>query len=159
MSGQGKYFTKTERGRMSNTNPFHNPFMLGFDELEDIFLSISKGAESFPPYNIEQTGPRTLRISLAVAGYQETNLEVSLEENRLIVRGQQTSEENRRFLYRGIAGRAFLKSFVLAQGLKITGAFLENGLLNIDLERPETVKNVQKITIQTKKKEPKLLKG
>ncbi len=144
---------------MSNSNPFHNPFMLGFDELEDIFLSISKGAESFPPYNIEQTGARTLRITLAVAGYSEEDLEVSLEENRLIVRGRQMSDEKRHYLYRGIAGRNFLKSFVLAQGLKITGASLENGLLNIDLERPEPVKNVQKIAIQTKDKGTKLLKG
>ncbi len=144
---------------MSNSNPFHNPFMLGFDELEDIFLSISKGAESFPPYNIEQTGARTLRITLAVAGYREEDLEVSLEENRLIVRGRQIPDEKRHFLYRGIAGRNFLKSYVLAQGLKITGALLENGLLNIDLERPEPVKNVQKITIQTQGKGTKLLKG
>ncbi len=144
---------------MSNSNPFHNPFMLGFDELEDIFLSISKGAESFPPYNIEQTGARTLRITLAVAGYGEEDLEVVLEENRLVVRGRQTPDENRHFLYRGIAGRTFLKSFVLAQGLRITGASLENGLLNIDLERPESIKNIQKITIQTKGKEKKLLKG
>lgn len=144
---------------MSNSNPFHNPFMLGFDELEDIFLSISKGAENFPPYNIEQTGARTLRITLAVAGYGEEDLEVSSEDNRLIIRGRQTPDENRRFLYRGIAGRTFLKSFVLAQGLKITGASLENGLLNVDLERPESIKNVQKITIQTQGKEKKLLKG
>lgn len=136
---------------MAGANPFQNPFMLGFDELEDIFLSISKGAESFPPYNIEQTSANTLRISLAVAGYNEADLEVVLEENRLVVRGRQTPDESRRFLYRGIAGRAFLKSFVLAQGLKITGASLENGLLNIDLERPEKVKNIQKIEIQTKK--------
>lgn len=128
-----------------------NSFMLGFDELEDLFLSISKGAESFPPYNIEQTSANTLRITLAVAGYMESDLEVVLEENRLIVRGRQTPDESRRFLYRGIAGRAFLKSFVLAQGLKISGAFLENGLLNIDLERPEKMKNIQKIEIQTKK--------
>lgn len=144
---------------MSSTNPFHNPFMLGFDELEDIFLSISKGAESFPPYNIEQTDSRSLRITLAVAGYQEDDLEVSVEENRLIVRGRQKPDENRRFLYRGIAGRTFLKSFVLAQGLKITGAFLENGLLNIDIERPQTIKNIQKIAIKTHKKETNMLKG
>ena len=86
-------------------------------------------------------------------------MEVSSEDNRLIIRGRQTPDENRRFLYRGIAGRTFLKSFVLAQGLKITGASLENGLLNVDLERPESIKNVQKITIQTQGKEKKLLKG
>lgn len=137
---------------MSNINPFNNPFMLGFDNLEDMLLRISKGSESFPPYNIEQICDLTLRITLAVAGYQEDDLEIILEENQLIIRGRQNADPARHFLHKGIAGRSFLKSFVLAQGLKITGAFLEHGLLNIDLERPEKTKQVQKIAIQTKKK-------
>lgn len=136
---------------MQNTNSFNNPFMLGFDELENMLLRISKGSENFPPYNIEQIDSRYLRITLAVAGYQEEELEVSLEENQLIIRGHQNNDPNRHYLHRGIAGRSFLKSFVLAEGLKIEGAFLEHGLLNIDLKRPEKQKKAQKITIQTRK--------
>ncbi len=134
---------------MQNTNAFNNPFMLGFDEFEDMLLRISKGAENFPPYNIEQLDASHLRITLAVAGYKEEELEVSLEENQLIIRGRQNNDPTRRYLHRGIAGRSFFKSFILADGLKIEGAFLEQGLLNIDLERPEKEKKVQKIAIQT----------
>ena len=136
---------------MGNVNPFHTPFMLGFDELSDMFLSISKGSESFPPYNIEQTGVDTLRITLAVAGYKDSDLDVCLEENQLIVRGKQEQNPQKNFIHRGIAGRSFIKSFVLAEGLKITDAFLENGLLNIDLLRPPKTKKVHKIEIRTKK--------
>ena len=133
-----------------SVNPFHTPFMLGFDELENMFLNIAKGSESFPPYNIEQTGPNTLRISLAVAGYCESDLDVSYEENQLIIRGKQETAKNRNYIYRGIAGRSFIKSFVLAEGLKIREAFLENWLLNIDLLRPIREKKAQKIAIKTK---------
>lgn len=136
---------------MSNVNPFHNPFMLGFDELSDMFLSISKGSESFPPYNIEQTGTDTLRITLAVAGYKDTDLEVCMEENQLIIRGKQEQNVQKHYIHRGIAGRSFIKSFVLADGLKITDAYLENGLLNIELLRPQKSKKIHKIEIRTKK--------
>lgn len=125
--------------------------MLGFDELENMLLRISKGSENFPPYNIEQLDTNRLRIILAVAGYQEEELEVSLEENQLIIRGRQMNDPSKHYLHRGIAGRSFLKSFVLAEGLKIEGAFLEHGLLNIDLKRPEKQKKAQKISIQTRK--------
>lgn len=125
--------------------------MLGFDELENMLLRISKESESFPPYNIEQTDSTRLRITLAVAGYQEEELEVSLDENQLIIRGHQNNDPSRHYLHRGIAGRSFIKSFVLADGLKIEGAFLEHGLLNIDLKRFEKQKKIQKITIQTHK--------
>ena len=136
---------------MSNVNPFHNPFMLGFDELSDIFLSISKGAESFPPYNIEQTGTDSLRITLAVAGYKDTDLDVSIEENQLVIRGKQDQNPHKHYIHRGIAGRSFIKSFVLADGLKITEAYLEKGLINIDLLRPQKTKKIHKIEIRTKK--------
>lgn len=136
---------------MQNTNSFNNPFMLGFDELENMLLRISKGSENFPPYNIEQLDSNRLRITLAVAGYQEEELEVSLEEHQLIIRGRQATDSKRIYLHRGIAGRSFLKSFVLAEGLKIEGAFLEHGLLNIDLKKPEKQKKAHKIEIQTRK--------
>ncbi len=142
---------------MANLTPFNNPFMLGFDELENMLLRISKGSENFPPYNIEQIDADSLRITLAVAGYKETDLDVSIEENQLVIRGRQEQSDTRRFLHRGIAGRSFIKSFVLAEGLKITEAFLENGLLNIDLYRPNKPKKVQQIAIKTKKSAQKLL--
>ncbi len=132
---------------MAHTS-FNNPFLLGFDDLEDMLLRISKGADNFPPYNIEQLDDG-LRIALAVAGYSESDLEVSQEDNQLVIRGRQQSDDTRRFLHRGIAARAFIKSFVLADGMKIRGALLENGLLNIDLIRPEKQKKIQKIAIQT----------
>ncbi len=131
--------------------------MLGFDELENMLLRISKGSENFPPYNIEQIDADSLRITLAVAGYKESDLDVSIEENQLVIRGRQEQNDSRRFLHRGIAGRSFIKSFVLADGLKITEAFLENGLLNIDLFRPNKPKKVQQITIKTKNTAQKLL--
>ncbi len=142
---------------MANINPFNNPFMLGFDELENMLLRISKGSESFPPYNIEQLAHDKMRISLAVAGYTEADLDVSVEENQLVIRGHQAQDETRRFLHHGIAGRSFIKSFVLADGLKITEAFLENGLLNIDLVKPEKPKNIRQIAIRTKKTSSNLL--
>lgn len=142
---------------MANINPFNNPFMLGFDELENMLLRISKGSESFPPYNIEQLAHDKMRISLAVAGYTEADLDVSVEENQLVIRGHQEQDETRRFLHHGIAGRSFIKSFVLADGLKITEAFLENGLLNIDLVKPEKPKNIRQIAIRTKKSSSNLL--
>ncbi len=132
-------------------NSFNNPFLLGFDDLEQMLLRISKGSDNFPPYNIEQMDD-SLRISLAVAGYAETDLEVSLEDNQLVIRGRQQPDETRHFLHRGIAARSFIKSFVLADGMKIQGALLENGLLNIDLVRPERQKKIQKIAIQTETK-------
>ncbi len=131
--------------------------MLGFDELENMLLRISKGSENFPPYNIEQIDADSLRITLAVAGYKESDLDVSIEENQLVIRGRQEQNDSRRFLHRGIAGRSFIKSFVLAEGLKITEAFLENGLLNIDLFRPNKPKKVQQIAIKTKNTAQKLL--
>ncbi|MBQ8251227.1 MAG: Hsp20 family protein [Alphaproteobacteria bacterium] len=134
---------------MSNINSFNNPFMLGFEEFENMLLQISKGSENFPPYNIEQLNEEYLRLTLAVAGYKEQDLEVSMEENQLTIRGKQFNDPNRHFIHKGISSRSFIKSFVLADGLEIKGAILEDGLLKIDFKRKIKQKNIQKITIKT----------
>ena len=121
------------------------------DRLERLAERAAKGAEGYPPYNIEHQGPDGFRITLAVAGFSEEDLALTLEDRQLVVRGRQTEpEEERVFLHRGIASRAFQRSFVLADGVEVVAAKLENGLLNIDLRRstPETV--VQTIPISRK---------
>jgi len=123
--------------------------MLGFEEFENMLLQISKGSENFPPYNIEQLNEEYLRLTLAVAGYKEQDLEVSMEENQLTIRGKQFNDPNRHFIHKGISSRSFIKSFVLADGLEIKGAILEDGLLKIDFKRKIKQKNIQKITIKT----------
>lgn len=134
---------------MSNISSFNNPFMLGFEEFENMLLQISKGSENFPPYNIEQLNEEYLRLTLAVAGYKESDLDVSMEENQLTIRGKQQNDPCRHFLHKGISSRSFIKSFVLADGLEIKGAILEDGLLKIDFKRRLKQKNVQKIAIKT----------
>ncbi len=136
---------------MSNINSFNNPFLLGFEELENMLLQISKGSENFPPYNIEQLDENNLRLSLAVAGYKEEDLEVDMEEKQLTIRGRQFNDPNRHFLHKGISSRSFIKAFVLADGLEIKGAYLEDGLLHIDFKKRIQEKKVQKIAIQTQK--------
>ena len=128
---------------------FNTPFMLGFENLERMMDQLAKaGSEGFPPYNIEQLSETQLRISLAVAGYDEQDLDVSVEDDQLIIRGRTSSQEaERHFLYRGIAGRNFQKMFVLAHGMKVQGAFMDKGLLHIDLYRLEPVSSVTKIKI------------
>ena len=136
---------------MPNINSLNNPFLLGFEELENVLLQISKGAENFPPYNIEQLSEENLRLSLAVAGYTEDDLEVSIEENQLTLKGQQFNDPQRHFIHKGIASRSFIKSFVLADGLELKEAHLENGLLNIDFKKKIKEKKIQKINIKTRK--------
>ena len=131
---------------------FNNPFLLGFDELEDMLTRVSKGAESFPPYNLEQLSPELMRITLAIAGYVAEDLDITLEDNQLMIRGQQTQDPNRHYIHRGIAARSFIKTFELADGMTIEGACLENGLLSIDLKKPLKISHVQRISIQTKSK-------
>lgn len=120
-----------------------HPYMLGFEQLDRLVeRSAKSGAEGYPPYNIEQTSDASYRISLAVAGFSEQDLAITLESNQLVVRGRQAEDvEGRVFLHRGIAARQFQRSFVLADGVEVSGAGLENGLLHIDLHRaaPETV--------------------
>lgn len=128
---------------MSRLTTFNSPFMLGFDHLENILNRLSKTSpDGYPPYNIEQIGEGALRITLAVAGFSMDDLNVSVEDNQLFIRGRAKEEDAERvFVHRGIAGRQFQRSFLLAEGIKIKGAFLEDGLLNIDLfqKNPEPV--------------------
>lgn len=126
-----------------------HPFLLGFDQLERLVERTAKsGNDGYPPFNIEQSSEHTYRITLAVAGFAEADLAITVEDRQLVVRGKQASEDAERvFLHRGIAARQFQKAFVLADGVDVDGATLENGLLHIDLIRaiPETV--VQTIAI------------
>lgn len=127
------------------------PNLLGFEQLERLVERSAKNAEGYPPYNIEQTSETSYRITLAVAGFRDDDLAITVEDNQLVVRGRQSEEaEGRVFLHRGIAARQFQRSFVLADGVEVTGADLENGLLHVDLTRkaPESV--VQTITIGRK---------
>lgn len=137
---------------MSRVTPFSSPLLLGFDAMEKTLERLAKNGDSYPPYNIERLcGPdgasEKLRITLAVAGFAESDLDVTTEENQLLVRGRQTDETERDYLHRGIAARQFQRCFVLAEGMRVTGADLKNGLLSIDLDRPEPEKRVRKINI------------
>ena len=122
---------------MTRMSAFNSPLLLGFDHFERVLDRVSKAsADGYPPYNIEQTGEQGLRITLAVAGFSEDDLQITAEENQLTVRGrQQEGDEDRIFLHRGIASRQFQRSFVLAEGIEVVGASLDNGLLHIDLVR------------------------
>jgi HSP20 family molecular chaperone IbpA len=120
-----------------------HPFLLGFDQLERLVERTAKSdSAGYPPYNIEQTDENAFRISLAVAGFREEDLAITLEDRQLVIRGRQSDEADARvYLHRGIAARQFQRSFVLADGVEVVGATVENGLLHIDLRRavPETV--------------------
>lgn len=126
-----------------------HPFLLGFEQLERLVERTAKAeGNGYPPYNIEQTGPAGYRITLAVAGFSEDGLSITIEDQSLVVRGRQPEEDaDRMFLHRGIAARQFQRSFVLADGVEVTGAKLENGLLHVDLNRAEPERVVQKIEI------------
>jgi HSP20 family molecular chaperone IbpA len=138
---------------MSRVPSLSSPFLLGFDEVERALTRVAKAAsEGYPPYNIERinrTGnePETLRITLAVAGFTRDQLEITLEENQLVIRGRQVDDKEREFLHRGIAARQFQRAFLLADGLEVRGADLSNGLLSIDLVRPESERIIRKINI------------
>lgn len=129
-----------------------HPFLLGFDQLERLVERTAKsGTDGYPPFNIEQSGDNQFRITLAVAGFREGDLSITLEDRQLTVRGRQSDEpEGRMFLHRGIAARAFQKSFVLADGVEVAGATLENGLLHVDLKRSVPQSVVQSIRIETR---------
>ncbi|MBK18242.1 MAG: heat-shock protein Hsp20 [Rhodospirillaceae bacterium] len=133
---------------MSRISLFNSPFLLGFDELENLLDRTAKASsDGYPPYNIEQVADDGLRISLAVAGFNDDELSVVVEDRQLIIKGKQSEDEGRVYLHRGIAARQFQRSFVLAEGIEVTGAALNNGLLHVDLIRPkiETRKKVIKI--------------
>lgn len=131
---------------------FDSPLFLGFDHFERTFDRIKKSAsDGYPPYNIEQIGENGIRITLAVAGFTMNDLDVETDQNQLIIRGRQGEEndDKRLFLHRGIAARQFMRSFVLADGVEVLGASLDNGLLNIDLRRLEPESNARKVPIAT----------
>jgi HSP20 family molecular chaperone IbpA len=139
---------------MSRVSLFSSPLLLGFQDVERLLDRVAKApSDGYPPYNIERLTPaegkaERLRITLAVAGFAREELEITVEENQLIVSGRQNDNEERAFLHRGIAARQFQRAFVLAEGLEVVGARLENGLLSIDLERPQPERVVRKIEIK-----------
>lgn len=142
---------------MSRLSVLSSPLLLGFDEIERLVDRVGKtGAEGYPPYNIERitAGDRveTLRITLAVAGFTRAQLDITLEDNQLIVRGKQDDDKSREYLHRGIAARQFVRTFVLADGIEVRHADLADGLLAIDLVRHEPDRLVRRIEIGTKPK-------
>jgi len=138
---------------MSRLPTLNSPFLLGFDTIERALDRVTRSAsDGYPPYNIEripaQDGePERLRITLAVAGFTRGQLDVTTEENQLLIRGRQTEERERHYLHRGIAARQFQRAFLLADGMRVLGADLSNGLLSVDLVRPEPEKLVRRIDI------------
>jgi len=134
---------------MSRLSLFNSPLMLGFDHFERTLERIAKNGDGYPPYNIERIGENGLRITLAVAGFATEDLVIELVENQLVVRGRQQDDPERVYLHRGIAARQFQRSFVLAEGIEVRGARLDNGLLHIELERPPQEVRVRNIAIET----------
>ena len=138
---------------MSRVPTLSSPFMLGFDEIERALDRVAKAAnDGYPPYNIERVPrgecePERLRITLAVAGFTRDQLEITLEDSQLVIRGRQVDDKARQYLHRGIAARQFQRSFLLADGMEVLGAELANGLLAIDLARPEPERIIKKINI------------
>ena len=136
---------------MTRSAMFNSPFLLGFEHLERLLERTAKSAgDGYPPYNIEQAGTDRLRITLAVAGFAPEDLCVTVEDRQLVIRGKQSEASGRDFLHRGIAARQFQRTFVLADGIDVTNAELENGLLSIELTRPKTESVVKKIAIKPK---------
>lgn len=128
---------------------FDSPMFLGFDQFEKTIDQLRKsGGEGYPPYNIEQIGESGFRISLAVAGFSMDDLDVQIDNNQLTIRGKQSDNGTRVYLHRGIASRQFQRSFVLADGIEVKGAALDNGLLHIDLERVVPESEARKIEIK-----------
>jgi HSP20 family molecular chaperone IbpA len=137
---------------MSRVPSLSSPFLLGFDEIERALDRVAKAADGYPPYNIERVArengdPERLRITLAVAGFTRDQLDVTVEESQLVIRGRQQDDKTRQYLHRGIAARQFQRTFVLADGMEVLGADLKNGLLAIDLARPEPERIVKTIAI------------
>ena len=145
---------------MSRMTPFSSPLLLGFDSVEKTLERIAKGGDGYPPYNIERIRSKPssteegkeaahdlIRITLAVAGFLPEDLDVTTEENQLMIRGRQTEDGEREYLHRGIAARQFQKCFLLADGMRVIGAQLKNGLLLIDLAKPEPERVVRRIEI------------
>ena len=138
---------------MSRVPTLNSPFLLGFDDIERALDRVARTtSDGYPPYNIERLprsddAPERLRITLAVAGFTRDQLDVTLEERQLVIRGRQQDDKERQYLHRGIAARQFQRSFLLAEGMQVLGADLTNGLLSVDLARPEPERVVRKIDI------------
>jgi HSP20 family molecular chaperone IbpA len=138
---------------MSRLPPLSSPLLLGFEEIERVLDRAGKAVDGYPPYNIERVprdgnGPERLRITLAIAGFTRDQLDVTVEENQLIIRGRQQDDKTRHYIHRGIAARQFQRTFVLADGIEVAGADLRNGLLSVDLVRPEAERVVKSISIK-----------
>jgi HSP20 family molecular chaperone IbpA len=138
---------------MSRLPPLSSPLLLGFEEIERVLDRVGKAADGYPPYNIERVprdgnAPERLRITLAIAGFTRDQLDVTIEENQLIIRGRQQDDKARHYIHRGIAARQFQRTFVLADGIEVAGADLKNGLLSIDLVRPESERVIKSISIK-----------
>ncbi|MCA0401635.1 MAG: Hsp20 family protein [Proteobacteria bacterium] len=140
---------------MSRVPSLNSPFLLGFDDIERALDRVAKAAsDGYPPYNIERVMrdenlPERLRITLAVAGFTREELEITVEENQLVIRGRQQDDKTRHYLHRGIAARQFQRAFLLADGMEVLGAGLANGLLSVDLARPEPERIIRKIDIHS----------
>lgn len=138
---------------MSRVPVFNSPFLIGFDDIERALDQVAKAtSDGYPPYNIERLSrsedqPERLRITLAVAGFTQEQLEITVEERQLVIRGRQQDDKTRQFLHRGIAARQFQRAFLLAEGMQVLGADLVNGLLSVDLVRPEPQRIIKKIDI------------
>ncbi|WP_340109359.1 Hsp20 family protein [Pikeienuella sp. HZG-20] len=133
---------------MSRLTFAQHPFLLGFEQLDRLVERQKAGSDGYPPYNIEQRGETAYRITLAVAGFAEEDIAITVEDSQLVIRGRQTpDDEERIFLHRGIAARQFQRSFVLADGVEVAGADLANGLLHVDLVRAEPETVIRKIKI------------
>lgn len=136
---------------------FESPFLLGFEQFEQTLNRIAKSSgDGYPPYNIEQRGENRIRITVAVAGFTRDDLDVTIEENQLVIRGKHEEEDedaSRVVLHRGIAARQFQRTFVLADGIEVKTASLDNGLLNVDLERPDAHPVSRRIEIRAPKQE------
>ena len=139
---------------MSRTSLFNSPLMLGFEHFEQTLERLSKkGADGYPPYNIERIGDDRLRITLAVAGFGENDLSIEVVDRQLVIQGKRQEDESGRvFLHRGIAARQFQRIFVLADGIEVRGAEIDNGLLHIDIVRPEPESRVRKVEISSSKR-------
>jgi HSP20 family molecular chaperone IbpA len=141
---------------MSRVPSLNSPFLLGFDDIERALDRVTRsGSDGYPPYNIERlpksdSAPERLRITLAVAGFTQDQLDITLEERQLMIRGRQQEDKERVFLHRGIAARQFQRTFLLAEGMQVQGAELTNGLLSVDLARPEPERIVQRINITSR---------
>ncbi len=138
---------------MTRLSLFNSPLLLGFEPFEQAIDRISKTADGYPPYNVEQLDENRLRITLAVAGFTEDDLSVQIEDKQLVIRGRQGDDQDRVYLHRGIAARQFQRSFVLAEGIEVSGATLERGLLHVDLLRPEVKPEVRSIKIVSQETE------